>query len=270
MHLHSNHVNDPDHPKTATLNYNYSYALNNLSAWNGAITATSQQTADFVDRYGNQTPVYTIPVGIVSEATLKAPHPKWSSRTPGKIIFVARLSEEKQQSHVLRAFKKVHAQLPKTTLDFWGYANGDTGKELKQLVRDLKLTDAVTFNDYTQDLAPVYDHAQLAMLTSRAEGFALALLEGQSHGVPQIAYDVKYGPRDIIRDGQDGDLVPVDNIEALATAMIKLLSDPQRLQAYSAQAYLDADRYSPKAVWAQWEPLMAAAKSFYQTESEES
>ncbi|BDZ31764.1 glycosyltransferase [Lactiplantibacillus sp. WILCCON 0030] len=270
MHLHSNHVNDPDHPKTATLNYNYSYALNNLSAWNGVITATSQQTADFVDRYGNQTPVYTIPVGIVSEATLKAPHPKWSSRTPGKIIFVARLSEEKQQSHVLRAFKKVHAQLPKTTLDFWGYANGDTGKELKQLVRDLKLTDAVTFNDYTQDLAPVYDHAQLAMLTSRAEGFALALLEGQSHGVPQIAYDVKYGPRDIIRDGQDGDLVPVDNIEALATAMIKLLSDPQRLQAYSAQAYLDADRYSPKAVWAQWEPLMAAAKSFYQTESEES
>jgi len=268
MHLHSNHVNDPDHPKTATLNYNYAYALNNLADWNGVIAATAQQTADFVDRYGNQPPVFTIPVGIVPDATLKAQHPRWSSRTPGKIIFVARLSEEKQQSHVLRAFKKVHAAIPATTLDFWGYANGDTGKKLKKLVRKLSLTDAVKFNDYTQDLAPVYNHAQLAMLTSRAEGFALALLEGQSHGVPQIAYDVKYGPRDIIRAGQDGELVPVNDIDALATAMIKLLQDPDRLQAYSKQAYQDAERYSTTAVWQKWQPLMAAADKFYHPESE--
>jgi len=267
MHLHSNHVNDPDHPKTATLNFNYAYAINNLPDWNGVIAATAQQTADFVDRYGNQPPVFTIPVGIVPDKTLTARQPRWSSRTPGKIIFVARLSEEKQQSHVLRAFEKVHAQLPTTTLDFWGYANGDTGKELKALVKELKLTDAVSFNDYTQDIAPVYDHAQLAMLTSRAEGFALALLEGQSHGVPQIAYDVKYGPRDIIRDGEDGDLVPVNDIDALATAMTKLLRDPERLKAYSKQAYQDAARYSTTAVWEKWQPLMQAAAKFYQSES---
>jgi len=263
MYLHSNHVNDPAHPKSATLNYNYAYALNNLSDWQGVAAATPQQVQDFQDRYGNQPPVYTIPVGVVPAATLTAPHQRWDRRTPGKIIFVARLSEEKQQDQVIKAFQKVHAQLPQTSLDFWGYANGDTGKKLRQLVTDLKLTAAVTFNDYTQDLAPVYDDAQLAMLTSRAEGFALALLEGQSHGVPQIAYDVKYGPRAIIQAGRDGELVPVNDVDALAQAMVALLSDTDKLQTYSTNAYADAKRYSSDAVWQAWQPLIAAADRFY-------
>ncbi|VDG20041.1 poly(glycerol-phosphate) alpha-glucosyltransferase [Lactobacillus sp.] [Lactiplantibacillus mudanjiangensis] len=264
MYLHSNHVNDPAHPQTATLNYNYAYALNNLSAWQGVAAATPQQTADFSERYGKKVPVYTIPVGVVPDDTLQAPAVPWSERTPGKLIFVARLSEEKQQDQAIRAFQQVHQKLPHTTLEFWGYANGDTGKKLRQLVQDLHLTAAVTFNDYTQDIATVYDHAQLALLTSRAEGFALALLEGQSHGVPQIAYDVKYGPQAIIQPGRDGELVPVNDVKALAEAMIALLSDDEKGQTYSAHAYADANRYSSEAVWQQWQPLMAAAKQFYQ------
>jgi len=265
MHLHSNHVNDPLRPKTAGLNFNYSYALNNLDQWNGVIASTEQQTTDFQDRFGNQPPVYTVPVGIVTDETLKAPQPAWSERVPGKIIFVARLAEEKQQDQVIRAFKQVHAAVPNATLDFWGYANGDTGNQLRKLVTELDLKSVVTFNDYTTDLNSVYNHAQLAMLTSRAEGFALALLEGQAHGVPQIAYDVKYGPRDIIRDGQDGRLVPVNDEQALAKAMIELLTNPEQLAAFSQQAYTDAKRFSATAVWQQWQPLMAAAQDFYQT-----
>ncbi|RRK11358.1 glycosyltransferase [Lactiplantibacillus garii] len=269
MHLHSNHVNDPAHPKTATLNFNYAYALNNLHQWNGVIASTTQQTADFVDRYGQTPATYTIPVGIVPDATLRAHHPAWKTRTPGKIIFVARLAEEKQQDQVIRAFNKVRQTVKNATLDFWGYANGDTGKKLRKLVDELQLNDSVTFNDYTTDLTSVYNHAQLAMLTSRAEGFALALLEGQAHGVPQIAYDVKYGPRDIIRNGQDGVLVPVNDEDALAKAMIDLLTDSAKLQTYSQQAYEDAKRYGTTAVWQRWQPLMAAANRFYQTEGGE-
>ncbi|WP_048000454.1 glycosyltransferase [Lactiplantibacillus herbarum] len=264
MHLHSNHVNDPARPKTAGLNFNYSYALNNLDQWNGVIASTEQQTTDFQERFGNQTPVYTVPVGIVTDETLNAPQPAWSKRTPGKIIFVARLAEEKQQDQVIRAFKQVHEAVPTATLDFWGYANGDTGDQLRKLVAELDLKSVVTFNDYTTDLTSVYNHAQLAMLTSRAEGFALALLEGQAHGVPQIAYDVKYGPRDIIKDGQDGRLVPVNDEQALAQAMIDLLNNPEQLAAFSQQAYKDSERFSTTAVWQRWQPLMAAAQDFYQ------
>jgi len=135
---------------------------------------------------------------------------------------------------------------------------------LRKLVAELDLKSVVTFNDYTTDLTSVYNHAQLAMLTSRAEGFALALLEGQAHGVPQIAYDVKYGPRDIIKDGQDGRLVPVNDEQSLAQAMIDLLNNPEQLAAFSQQAYKDSERFSTTAVWQRWQPLMAAAQDFYQ------
>ncbi|MFB9768584.1 glycosyltransferase family 4 protein [Lactiplantibacillus modestisalitolerans] len=265
MHLHSNHVNDPLHPQTASLNFNYAYAIHNLDQWNGVIASTDEQTADFTTRFGKRPPVYAIPVGIVPDAVLNAPHPDWQQRTPGKVIFVARLAEEKQQDQMLRAFKKVHEALPEATLDFWGYANGDTGKQLRQQVRALHLSRVVKFNDYTTDLTAVYNHAQLAMLTSRAEGFALALLEGQAHGVPQIAYDVKYGPRDIIRDGQNGRLVPVNDEQQLADAMIDLLQSPAKMQAFSKQAYQDSQRYGTDAVWQRWQPLMADAKRFYQS-----
>ena len=266
MHLHSNHVNNPDQPKTATLNYNYAYALHNRQDWNGVIASTKEQAQDFSDRYGQQPAVYPIPVGLVPEAQLTARKPTWKSRIAGKVIYVARLAEEKQQDQAIRAFAKVHEKLPAATLDFWGYANGDTGKQLKALVEELGLTEVVKFNDYTNDLKKVYNTAQLALLTSRAEGFALALLEGQAHGVPQIAYDVKYGPRDIIKPGEDGELVPLNDEDALAQAMITLLSDDDKLKAYSRQAYQDAKRYSEDAVWDAWQPLMQAADKFYEQE----
>lgn len=263
MHLHSNHVNDPADPQHSALNYNYELALNNLADWDGAIAATQQQADDFTARYGTTTPIFTIPVGVVADELSAQPPVKWSKRTPGKVVMVARLSEEKQQDQLIKAIKKVHAKFPQVSLDFWGYANGDTGTKLHQLVAELGVGDYVKFNDYTTDVGQVYDHAQLAVLTSRAEGFALALLEGQAHGLPQVAYDIKYGPQAIIRDQQDGLLVPLNDIDALAEAIYKLLSDPAKLQAYSKQAYQDSQRYSETAVWHAWQQLIAAAEQYY-------
>ncbi|GKT04337.1 glycosyltransferase [Furfurilactobacillus entadae] len=260
MHLHSNHVNNPDEPQTATLNFNYGMAINNLSDWDGVITATAEQTADFTKRYGDEVPVYTIPVGIVPAAVSDAPRVDWSARKRGQVIVVARLSEEKQQNQIVTAFKQVHERVPYATLEFWGYANGNTGTELRDQVASLDLGAVVHFNDYTIDIGAVYDQAQLALLTSRAEGFALSLLEGQSHGVPQIAYDVKYGPRDIIRDQQDGLLVTLNDVDALANAIVELLNDEPRLKRYSEQAYQDSERYSETAVWNRWQKLISDAK----------
>ncbi|KRM98819.1 glycosyltransferase [Loigolactobacillus rennini] len=263
LHLHSNHVNDPSDPQHATLNYNYQLALNNLAQWNGVIAATPQQAQDFVARYGSSVPVFTIPVGVVPDKVRQAPRPKWSQRIPGKVVMVARLSEEKQQDQLIKAIKKVHQKLPNVTLDFWGYANGNTGTKLRQLVDKLQMSAYVRFMPYTQNVAHVYDQAQLAVLTSRAEGFALALLEGQAHGLPQVAYDIKYGPRAILHDHQDGLLVPVNNVDALANAIYDLLRQPKKLAAYSQHAYQNSEHYSEAAVWQAWQQLIDQVKHFY-------
>ncbi|WP_237756159.1 glycosyltransferase [Furfurilactobacillus siliginis] len=266
MHLHSNHLNDPEQVMTATLNYNYEYAIKNLDQWQGIAAPTPQQRADVIERWGSKVPVFELPVGIVSDDVLNAPHVPWQRRTPGKIIMVARLSPEKQQDKVIAAFEQVHKAVPAARLEFWGYANGKEGDRLNKIVADKQLGDLVTFHDYTLDVGKVYDDAQINVLASRAEGFSLALLEAQSHGVPTVSYDAKYGPQGIIADGRDGYLVKLDDVDAFAAAITKLLKDDQLMQQFSEHAYDDAQRFSEDAVWEKWCVVQNAVADFVTTD----
>lgn len=269
MHLHSNHLNDPEQVMTATLNYNYEYAIKNLHQWQGVIAPTPQQRLDFMHRWGDVPTVFELPVGIVDDQVLNAPHVDWRKRTLGKIIMVARLSPEKQQDKVIEAFEQVHKQVPSARLEFWGYANGKEGERLHKIVADKQLGELVTFHDYTLDIGKVYDGAQINVLASRAEGFSLALLEAQSHGVPTVSYDAKYGPQGIIQNDRDGYLVKLDDVGALANAISKLLSDDTLMQTFSEHAYDDAKRFSEAAVWEKWQAVFEAVAAFNQGHEQE-
>jgi poly(glycerol-phosphate) alpha-glucosyltransferase len=173
---------------------------------------------------------------------------------------VARLSDEKQQDVLIEAWPKVLKAVPDATLDFWGYSNGDYDKTLADLVNRLNLNDDITFHDYTKDISAVYNQAQLLILPSRAEGLPLTLVEAQAHGLPIVATDIKYGPRDVINDGKDGYLVENRNVDQLADRIIELLSDPKKLEAFSENAYKDSWNYSSDAIWEKWQPLLKDAE----------
>ncbi|MCH5463908.1 glycosyltransferase family 4 protein [Levilactobacillus tujiorum] len=256
LHLHNDHVSDPSDMLHSPLNNNYTNALNNWDQWDAVISATPEQSQDVTDRFGTAIPAFTIPVGYVTDEEIAAKHQNFDQRQKNLIVHVARLAPEKQQNHSIEAFAQVHQKFPDARLELWGYANGDIEKKFKQQVVDAGLTDVVSFKGYTHDIGAVYDRAQIGVLPSRAEGFSLTLLEAQSHGVPMVANDVKYGPSDIIQDGQTGILTENGQPQQLADALIKLLGDRQLLQQYSEAAYENAKRYSEDAVFAQWQKLL--------------
>ncbi|MCT4488179.1 glycosyltransferase family 4 protein [Levilactobacillus parabrevis] len=256
LHLHNDHVSDPSDMLHSPLNNNYTNALNNWDKWDAVISATPEQSQDIVDRFGTAIPAFTIPVGYVTDEKIAGKRQAFDKRQKNLIVHVARLAPEKQQNHSIEAFAQVHQQFPDARLELWGYANGDIGKKFKQQVVDAGLTDVVSFKGYTHDIGAVYDRAQLGVLPSRAEGFSLTLLEAQSHGVPMVANDVKYGPSDIIQDGKTGLLTENGKPQQLADALIKLLSDREQLRAYSDAAYENAKRYSEDAVFEQWQQLL--------------
>jgi poly(glycerol-phosphate) alpha-glucosyltransferase len=93
------------------------------------------------------------------------------------------------------------------------------------------------------------------VLTSRYEGFGLVVLESIAHGCPVVAYDVKYGPADIIRDGINGLLVEAGNIDALAAAIIQVLTDtPLRSRLAEGTTTSIAD-FDPRTFIARWSAL---------------
>lgn len=263
MQLHNNHVNDSKDMLHAEYNYNYAYGLNHLTNWDGLIGLTHQQKIDLDARFGDEgVKIYQIPGPIVPEATLNAKRVEFAKRTPLKVVMVARISSEKQQDQLAHAWKQVIAVVPEASLDFWGYENEDFGKKVKAIIKEEQLEKSITFKGYTSDVASVYDDAQLLILPSRAEGLPLSLVEAQSHGLPIISNDIKYGPADVVIDGQDGILTTNGDIDGLAKAIISLLTDQKKLEKFSENAYEDSKRYSEAAVMDKWNVLIKDAEQF--------
>src|SRR5206468_11997538 len=77
----------------------------------------------------------------------------------------------------------------------------------------------------TGNSAGLYERAGVFATATRVEGFPNVLLEAMASGLPVVATDCHSGPREIVRDGVDGLLVPVDDVAALAGSLDRLLGD---------------------------------------------
>lgn len=257
MQLHSNHVNNSKDVMNSTYNYNYTWGFNHLKDWDGVIALTRQQQDDVKLRLGKfGVPIYRIPSAIVSDEVRNAPRVPFEKRKLHNVVVVARLSPEKQQEHILNAWPKVLEEVPDATLDLWGYANDGYDEKLKNIVKTLNLEKSVHFKGYTTEVGKVDDEAQLMVLPSSAEGLSIALVEAESHGLPMVANDIKYGPGDIIIDGRDGILTRNGDIKGLAKTVVSLLTNQKKLAEMSTNAYEDSYRYSEPEVMKLWQQII--------------
>lgn len=104
---------------------------------------------------------------------------------------------------------------------------------LQQQVARLGLGTNVGFVGGVRDLSRHLAGADLFVLPSRSEGFSNAILEAMAASLPVVATDVG-GNAEAVRSGITGLIVPPENAEALARAMLEILSDPQRRAAMGA------------------------------------
>ncbi|MCZ9311219.1 accessory Sec system glycosyltransferase Asp1 [Weissella koreensis] len=264
LHMHNAHTSDAQKPMEASLNNHYEYALYNLSAYDAVVSATPQQTNDLMARFQPQSNLFTIPVGIVDQNLLDQPKVPVRARTFGKMVVFARIANEKRLDDLVRAVSLAHQSIPELTLDIYGYAdptdNYAARRAIEQIITSDKLERVVTFHGYTEEIDQVENNAMLYGLTSRMEGFNLALMEAISHGLIGITYDVNYGPNEIIQDQVNGRIVEYGNYEALAEAIVKILQSSALIEKYSVGAYASAQRYSEKNVMQAWQKLFDAAQ----------
>jgi glycosyltransferase involved in cell wall biosynthesis len=103
-----------------------------------------------------------------------------------------------------------------------------------------------------------YARADLFVMTSRFEGFPNALAEALAYGLPAVSFDCDTGPRDIIRDGVDGLLVPPGDASGLEQALDRVMGN-RELRMHMAGMAIDArKRFSIDRIAGMWEALFEA------------
>ncbi len=175
------------------------------------------------------------------------------------ILGLGRLGPEKGFDVLMEAFARIAPQHPAVKVVIWG--EGDSRPDLERRRQELGLVDRVELPGNTAEPERELASASIFVLSSRKEGLPMALIEAMAMGRPSIAFDCEHGPRDIITDGVDGILLPPGDMEGLAAAMDRLLSDDALRTELGRRAVAVRERYTIEAVTARWEALFAAAMS---------
>lgn len=145
---------------------------------------------------------------------------------PGSRVIgtVGRMQPVKDQANLLHAFARVRERVSEAVLLLVG--DGTLRIELEQLAAELKLGDAVRFLGDRSDVDRLLRGLDIFALSSLSEGYSVALLEACAAGLPIVATDVG-GNREIVRDQNNGLLVPAADPDALASALERLLQAPE-------------------------------------------
>ncbi len=147
------------------------------------------------------------------------------------ILTAGRLEYQKAHEVLIRAFAasglwRSHALVI--------LGKGSRLAELHVLAAKLGVGEYVRFIGFVANPYAWMHRAELFVLPSRWEGFPTVAAEAMAAGTPLLLSDCEFGPRDVIEPGVSGELVPVDDVDALATKMSELIADPARRAALAA------------------------------------
>lgn len=176
------------------------------------------------------------------------------SRLDEKVVVMAgRLDPIKNCSSMVRAFKIVAKRHPDWVLKIYG--GGSEKDLLEKLIGDMALQDNVFLMGYSSDIKGVYCNASISVLTSRSEGFAVALTESFECGVPAVSYDCPCGPKEIISDGVNGFLVPFGDEKAMADRICQLIEDVDLRKKMGETAKKETKKYQINSIIDRWMQL---------------
>ncbi|ERJ18328.1 12-diacylglycerol 3-glucosyltransferase protein [Salinisphaera shabanensis E1L3A] len=171
---------------------------------------------------------------LAARAAEPVTHAWLQSDAPPLIVAVGRLSPEKNHALLLHAFARLRASRPDVRLAILG--EGSERTHLESLRDELGLTECVLMPGWVDNPHAWMARATMVALSSNWEGLGNVLIEALACGVPVVATDCPHGPREVLDHGRYGRLVPVNDVDAFASAIEQTLDADRNSDLLIARA----------------------------------
>lgn len=249
--FHSSHlVEMEDDIIAGRLNSNFKAILEEKYKVDHIVTLTEHQKEDILKRFTQRDNIVTVPHSI-DELPQKIP---FEQRKPNKLVALCRLAPEKQVVDMVMMMGELLKNHPKTELYIYG--DGSEKNKIIEKIKELNIGNNVHLMGYNENIADAYADAAFSLLTSKCEGFSLAILESLSFGVPAASYNIPYGPSTMIQHGENGILVDHADYKSMANELSQILSNLGRLKQMSENAYASIERFKEENVAKIWGELI--------------
>lgn len=229
-------------------------AIKELASFDLVATLTQRQRRDVVTLVGASPNLVVIPNSV----PLPAPHSITIERDRSRGIVVAAFIPRKRVPHAIEAVALAHPNSPAVHLDVYG--DGETRSLVESAIAEQQAKSYVTLHGYSTTALEQTKTASYILIASETEGTPLVLLEAMAAGCIPIAYDIPYGPNDVITPGVSGFLIPAGDTSALAQAITTLQQMPEQdILAMRRAAMAAVQGFNDAAVVELWQRQLSTA-----------
>lgn len=174
-------------------------------------------------------------------------------------IFVGRYNDAKGYEYLVEAWKIVHQNHPDWIINIYG--SGELHDDVERWINEAKLHESMIMHEPTNQIMEKYLESSICVVSSRYEGFSMAIIEAMACGVPCVSFDCPFGPRNIIKKDEDGILVDYLNSRALADSICELIENINLRKQLGSNAKKNIQRFTQDNIMEKWINLFNTIKS---------
>jgi glycosyltransferase involved in cell wall biosynthesis len=170
-----------------------------------------------------------------------------------KVLSVGKLDAQKGYDFLIEIWSHVAKKHPTWILEIFG--QGEWDDKLQKQINNSGLQRQVQLKGLSKNVRQEYLNSSIYVMTSRYEGFPMVLLEALACGLPCISFDCKYGPNELIRNGENGFLIPEWEIQLFADKICELISDEELRNTMSLNSLRFAEQFTIDKIMKEWTSL---------------
>ncbi len=191
-----------------------------------------------------------IKVPYIIPNSVTYPHQTIYHRESRTVITAGRLEYQKGYDLLIDTWNIVSQKYPEWKLKIFG--NGSMKELLIKKINTYQLQNSISIISPIDNIYDEYQKSAIYVCSSRFEGFGLSIAEAMACGIPCVAFDCPYGPRNIIKQNEDGILVKNMDVIALADKLNYLIEHNDVRIKMGQNARINIKRYAPENIMKLW------------------